>query len=393
MNILLAMGAVLLLLALPRIAYAKGGGSRQVDATGPKSQQLIDLENQFYGLSNTLMGGYLNPLSGSGVPQPYDNNIMMGQLLNDATQKTYQSNARYDELLNNSPHLTTQNLDALDRSKTAGDPYFGMAMKDYEDAQRYLAQAGTAGDWWYDQAKNAYGNASSILNSTTEANKWYDDYSREMLGGAKNLMETGQIPQPLVDAMQAAIKGGIDKSVGANVSDLALRGVINSSVANRGLSDASNAVGDSMVRGYLDSFNSLLGGYNQSAATSADAGRAFAESNLSLMRDAVGLGESYGKTGSMRVGDMLGVAQGHGNNANSLMNAGSQRVGDWLKIAGGYNDALGANLQERDQLLKAVPQYYQNAMAPTMASYDLLKTMQQDHWNSNKKDTIVKQGK
>ena len=35
--------------------------SRQVDSVGPKSQQLIDLENQFYNMANISLGRYLTP--------------------------------------------------------------------------------------------------------------------------------------------------------------------------------------------------------------------------------------------------------------------------------------------------------------------------------------------
>ena len=121
----------------------------------------------------------------------------------------------------------------------------------------------------------------------------------------------------------------------------------------------------------------------------------------------ISLGDSYGRTGAQKVADLLSVAAGYANNAqttgnlaNSLMDAGSKRIQDYLGIAQGYGNLssgylnnLNTNLAEREQLNKAITGYYTNAMAPMLPAYDLLKTMQQDHWNSDKRDTIVKQGK
>jgi hypothetical protein len=331
-------------------------------------------------------------VNGLDVPQPYDSNTLMGQLFNDATKKTYVSNQRYDDLLAQAPQISSQML-------TAGDWYFDQAKGDYGNAQNYLSKAGTEGDWWYDKAKGAYSQAEGFIpqiqdqfSYTQEANKWYDDYTRGMLGGAKDMLDTGSIPQPIMDAMLSAMTQGVNQSVGANVNDLAVRGVLNSSVTNRALADASRSVSDSMNANYLDAFNSILGGYNTSAQTGADAGKAFADTNLNIisgMNDTlgnmIGLGDSYGKTGSMRVGDLLGVAQGYTNNAGSLMDAGSQRIAD-------YGTILDSNLKERAALQDGLSNYYVNAAAPMMPAYDLLKTMQQDHWNSNKQDTVVSNG-
>jgi hypothetical protein len=167
-----------------------------------------------------------------------------------------------------------------------------------------------------------------------------------------------------------------------------------------------------MNSNYLDAFNAILSGTNQTAQTGADAGKAFADTNLNIisgMNDTlgnmIGLGDSYGKTGSMRVGDLLGVAQGYGDysgianqNAGTLMGAGSQRIQDWLNISKGYNDsaagygsALDLNLKERAGLQDDLSKYYANAASPMLPAYDLMKTMQLDHWNSDKKDTVVQQ--
>jgi hypothetical protein len=203
-----------------------------------------------------------------------------------------------------------------------------------------------------------------------------------MLGRSQNLLDTGQIPQPIMDAMLSSMTRGVNQSVGANVNGLAARGVLNSSVSNRALADASRSVSDSMNANYLDAFDTILSGTNQTAQTGADAGRAFADTNLSInnaysdaMKSAVGLGDSYGKTGSQRVSDLLNVAAGYNGSA------------------AGYGSLLDSNLAQREALQGDISNYYVNAAAPMMPAYDLLKTMQQDHWNSDKQDTVVSSGK
>jgi hypothetical protein len=265
------------------------------------------------------------------------------KLISDAMAKQGASNARYDDLLAQSPGL--------------------------------LAQAAAAGDEWYDLAKGAYGSAQGLqaaneesLKYTNEVDKWYSDYAKDQLGGAQRLMSTGAVPSPIMDALQAAVGQGLKKSMGSSVNSLASRGVINSSVANKGMADMSQAAGDALSRGYLDAFNTALGGYQGNASAAAGAGQAFTDAFLNLnsardnaMSNAIRLGESYAGTGSQRTSDLLGVH--------------------------------GANLLERDQLLNAIPQYFTNAAAPMMPAYDFLQTMLTDRWNGSKQDTIVKQGK
>ena len=508
-----------LCLCLASAAHAKGGGSRTVNAVGPKSQNLTDLENRFYGMANQIMDGYTGtytpptapasggaaqPAAGKGgvrggtggqvggpmrdpsdrkkftVPVPlshhpsgrfedwlgslrstpqaqpasqaaaagkggarggtnggnyWSNDNLMGRLLNDATKKTFRSNRRYDELMRQAPELSQGSIDALSsandalrQSWTAGDPYFSQANQNYADAKRllgvgesYLRQAPTAGDEWYGKAKDVYGRAEDMLGDIQsnlryahETDKWYSDYAKNQLAGAETLMNTGKIPQPILDALNASVRSGLDQSMGAGLSDLAARGVLNSSVANRGLSDMSREAADSLNRGYLDAFRTVLGGYQGNANTAATAGKAFTDALMEINNSAnttlghtISLGDSYGRTGAQKVADLLSVAAGYANNAqttgnlaNSLMDAGSKRIHDYLGIAQGYGNLssgylnnLNTNLAEREQLNKAITGYYTNAMAPMLPAYDLLKTMQQDHWNSDKKDTIVKQGK
>jgi hypothetical protein len=199
------------------------------------------------------------------------------------------------------------------------------------------------------------------MTYANDIDKWYSEYAKDQLGGAQNMMATGAVPSPIMEALQSTVNQGLKKSMGSSLNDLASRGVLNSSVTNKGMSDMSNAAGDALNRGYLDAFNSALAGYQGNAGTAATAGSQLVDSTLKVNNNALGLGESLAKTGSMQTSDILNV--------------------------------LASNRADRDQLLGAVPQYYQNVSAPLAQGYDYLQTMLQDHWNSDKKDTIVKQGK
>lgn len=422
MILTIAAASLLLILLLAEPSHAKGGSSRQVDAVGPKSEELKNLESQFYSMMNPLVSAYAMPLNGGGgaaqqspaqtagagkggagqanqlstlpntglaqprgpgggvpqpatqtasagkggsgqpaatggVPQPYDNNTLMGQLFNDATAKTHTANSRYDDLMGEAPGLSADMSRMLGLAETAGDPWYGKAWDTYGNAGNLISQG------------------ASMLEAGRGTNKWYDNYARDNLTSSQRLLDTGEIPQPIVDALVAAMSGGVDKTVGSNISDLASRGVINSSVTDRSMGSLSKSVADSMNENYLNAFSTLVSGYQGNAGTAAQAGNAFADNYLryndaynQAAQNMIGLGDSYGKTGSMR-------------------------VGDYLNTAGGYGNALDLNLKERQNLVEQIPEYYINAAAPMMPAYDFLKTMQQDHWNSGKKDTIVKQGK
>lgn len=261
----------------------------------------------FYNTVNPIMEGYTQNVGTNGVPQPFDNNTLMGQLFNNATQQTYTANDRYNTLMGDADLYSQGSIDAMGK------------------ASGVLDEAKTAGDWWYEQAKAAQQQASDLLS-------------------------TGEIPAPIMDALKATVYGGLDESMGSSLNDWASRGIVNSSTANKGLSDMSKAAGDALNKGYLDTFSTVLGGYNDTADRSASTGGQIAQ-------------------------NALGVA------------------GGYQDISQGYLDNLNSNLAERDQIQKDLASYYTNAAAPMMPAYDFLQTMQTDHWNSNKQDTIVKQGK
>jgi hypothetical protein len=198
----------------------------------------------------------------------------------------------------------------------------------------------------------------------------------------------------------------------------------------------SKSVGDALNDGYYDAFKTMLGGYNDTAATAGVTGRNLSDALMNVntgytnainaatalgngysstgaqrVADFTNLGKSYGETGNLRVGNLQDQALGYQNysnqantNADSLMKAGSGRIDDWLRIGTGlgsqaedyanyakqFRDSLTSNQNERQQLLSSIPQLYANALGPISPFVtDFLSMMQQDHWNSKKQDTAV----
>jgi hypothetical protein len=301
-------------------------------------------------------------------------------LQNDAYAKQTVANKYYDSLTNQAPNLINQSTNAL---KSAED-LLGKGVN-------MVNQASTEGDWWYDKSKDAYGKADNLLGSLTnnleytkEGNKWYDDYTRGMLGRSQNLLDTGQIPQPIMDAMLSAMTTGVNQSVGANVNDLASRGVLNSSVSNRALADASRSVSDSMNANYMDAFSTLLSGMNDTARAGAEGGKAFSDVNFNLnnsyqnaLDSATSLGASYGSTGSQRVSDLLNVASGYNTGASGYGSLSSS----WL-------NELSQNRSERESLLDSIPKYWANSLAPIGFTNEQFLTELQA-WLGHKQDTVV----
>jgi hypothetical protein len=311
---LIVLAAVLLVIFWPPSAHAKGGGSSTYSAYSNKPASLTALENSFYNIVNPLVSQYGD--------------------------------------------LTRKNLAAASgRAATADKTYDTLAAQ----APGLLDQARTAGDEWYGRAGSAADIATSSVDYSKNINKFYGDMAQDQLGRAQQVANTGEIPEAIAAALRAETDRGLNNSLGSSLANLASRGVLNSSVTNKGVADLSQAAGDAYNRNYLNAFNTVLGGYQGNASTAAATGSQLADTALNINNNALGLAESLARIGSGRTSDLLSV--------------------------------LGANQAERQGLLAAVPQFYSNAAAPLAMANNFLQQQQQDFWNTGKQDTVVKQGK
>ena len=172
------------------------------------------------------------------------------------------------------------------------------------------------------------GQQSSLLSGLPGALDKSSGILDEMLG----VVRSGAVPTALTDAANASVNKGLKSGMGSMLNSLAGRGVVNSSIASKGINGLAQNAADAMNTNYLNAFNSVLSGY----------------------------------------GTALSGAQG---NANTLVNG-----------AGALGNAIGT--------LGNIPsQAYENTTAQIMPAFNLWKAWQNSYDNREDYDTVVKQGK
>lgn len=301
-----------------------------------------------YGVSDRLM---------QGGQSGYYGNDYLGNSLNTAKQQQESAIGRYNDLMNQMQGHTDNSLDALGKASTAGDSSYGRANELLDKAAGMVRQSD---------------ENTTLMN---ESNKWYDQYAQGQLSDAKNLMDTGKINPELEAAYMDSINRGTQQGMGQMLNDLAGRGVLNSSVSSQGISRLGKQAADAYTDNYLNTFNSMLQGYQGNANQAANSGRAFADTYLNINKD------------------LNSGAQTMANIGSQFSNMGSQQVQNQLGISQGYNNASYANLAEREQLMRDQQGYWQNALGGTNVANDFLKQMQQDWANDTKTTVVTNEGK
>jgi hypothetical protein len=175
------------------------------------------------------------------------------------------------------------------------------------------------------------------------------------------------------------------------LNDMAARGIINSSITGQGIDNLSKNAAQAFNDSYLDTFNSVLSGYQNNASVAGQTGKNLADSYLNINNNlnsgaqtAMDLANSLSSSGSQKMNDYT-------NLGNSYQNAGSQRVADQLGVASGYGNAQSGNLAEREALMRDQQAYWQNALAGYGMPLSFLDQMQVDR-SRDTKTTVVEQG-
>lgn len=193
------------------------------------------------------------------------------------------------------------------------------------------------------QATDATKNLTNSFNQNQaqvqQSIRGNEDLLNEMLG----VVRSGNIPNTLTNNLNASVNKGLQTSMGGILNNLANRGVVNSSITQKGISDLSQQAADAFNRNYLSAYNSVLSGYGQ--------GLQAAQNNTSTRLQA--------------------------NNANNTLAA--QIPAMLLNVASQYG---------------AIPsQAYQNVGAALAPAYNMWQAWQTSYDNSDPYDTVVKQGK
>lgn len=128
-----------------------------------------------------------------------------------------------------------------------------------------------------DNAANAQTGITSMLNQFNAGVK-SEDFNN-LLGQSSGMIQSGQdlysdltqgkLPTAYTENMADAIKSGVNSTVGSNITSLANRGVLNSSVTNKALNDVEGNVANAMAQSYNQNIGQLgnLAGQQIQSAT------------------------------------------------------------------------------------------------------------------------------
>lgn len=101
---------------------------------------------------------------------------------------------------------------------------------------------------------------SSYQEAKDNASKYQSQYD-QAYSGLQNLTETGNLPSGLTDAMNGYISREMNRSLGTAMAQNAGKGVLNSSVTNRAISEIGTNTADAFAKNYLDAYNATSGNY------------------------------------------------------------------------------------------------------------------------------------
>jgi hypothetical protein len=148
----------------------------------------------------------------------------------------------------------------------------------------------------------------------------------------------GQLPAEYQANMEAAIKSGVENTVGSMVNSLGARGVLNSSVTDKAIQGINDSVANTMAQNFTNNIGVLNGLYGQQAslagqniATAAGAQEAAANMPLQYWQSSLGL-NSGGTLGA------LNAMSGQGTTTTTANQSGGTGLFGGLatSLAGGW---------------------------------------------------------
>ena len=314
------------------------------------------------------------------------------------------------------------------------------------DLSRKLGDLGdTIGD-----ATKGYTTRTGNLNKKIEG---VGDRQGDLASTIWAFTENGNIPEEMKRSLMNTVNSELRTNTGSTLNDLASRGVMNSTVANRSINNLSNAAADAYAKNYLEAYNSVLGGYGQTNNTLASQADTYSKAIDKLntawndqlggyklagdqYNSAIGGYNTANNNITQGVNNRLNalnnsvnayntanqnynlanqnITQGYNNRANNINNAisGYNTANQGYNTANanisqGYNNKLTGlnnalsgyqqaynNNQNQMTTMAAMPQTLaQSAWSKYQPVYDFWKSMRQSYDNREDYDTIVKQGK
>ena len=113
----------------------------------------------------------------------------------------------------------------------------------------------------WNKAQGITDNAMTQLGDMTKMIPDSFNRSSGILDNMTSLLQTGEVPSGITDKLNAGVNKSLQSSMGSMLNGLANRGVVNSSITSQGVNNLSQAAADAYNRNYMNTFNSVLGGY------------------------------------------------------------------------------------------------------------------------------------
>ena len=256
-----------------------------------------------------------------------------------AVQNTYQNRqnslyAGYQDLLNQYNRQAATAVNRFDSSQQAANGAYQRALSDVNQG--------------ITQTTDAY---QRNLGSLQDA---YNQRVADVNNGYADLL-AGKLPAAYAAARQAALKDDLEKSMGSTVSNMASRGIMNSSVTNRVLNDISQNASDTLAKQYTNDLvtaaDLLSRGNNQYENWFGN--------NLKAYEGAYNAGINRYNTAATNAGNAYNAATGTNKSildaANALLDRQSTNAGN------AYNAGTSTNKGIYDAYMSNVDRDRENA--------------------------------
>lgn len=335
----------------PQVNYGNQGGyNRQGDYTGNGQ---YDASGRKVNQSQVASNGKGGTSGGSSSALNNFNNSQLGRNFDIADQQSSLANQNSLDLLRNNGRNLGLSQNALQKAEYLADTY--RSPYQANDYDNYIDKMGQIVD-----------------QSTQHATKYYDD-ADWYLEQNKDLSSRGtnQALENYMSEIYKSINSNFSNSAASLLNDAAGKGVINSSIAHRGIAGLSNDASSAAGEQYAGGFQTLLNNSLQGAQTSGN-----------LAQNVVSTANTSTNNYKDVINSMLGV------NQDSLATM-QGRAGVLTNASQGYNRDYNSGLQGLETYAKLPTTYYQNALAPVSPLYNYWKDMTDAYYGHEDYDTVV----
>lgn len=228
-------------------------------------------------------------------------------------------------------------------------------------------------------ANNGYiSNIGNAMNNYSEGNKYLDaDYQKAMSDNANTMsgLLSGNLPDSYASNRRNALMDDMNSTVGNTLSNLASRGIIDSSVSSSALNDISRNAANTLANSYTNdmntatkiannAYNNQLNGLNGRAGLLGDQ-YSNTVNGINTQSGLTGQNYSNALRNAGMISDLTGQAQNYASagltNASTAQNAALYAPSQYLELANNLNEparSLLASMRSQRYALAAPAQTY-----------------------------------